>query len=68
MLKTSDRVDGCQELRQAGVAAWNRLFDEEELDLILIPGFLCLGLNKFGDLGGNWEDRKRLNADLAEDG
>lgn len=29
-----------QELRQAGVAAWNRLFDEEELDLILIPGFL----------------------------
>ncbi|CAK9074567.1 unnamed protein product [Durusdinium trenchii] len=29
-----------QELRLAGQAAWNRLFDQEDLDLILVPGFL----------------------------
>ena len=29
-----------QELRAAGVRAWNRLFDEHSLDVILVPGFL----------------------------
>jgi len=29
-----------QELRAAGADAWNRLFDEEKLDAILIPGYL----------------------------
>ncbi|OLP79073.1 hypothetical protein AK812_SmicGene40685 [Symbiodinium microadriaticum] len=31
---------GEKELRAAGADAWNRLFDEEELDAILIPGYL----------------------------
>ena len=49
----------CQELRQAGVAAWNRLFDEAELDLILIPGYLCLGLTRLET--GKQQRLKRLS-------